>query len=142
MRARVGVLENVRGPAGGGLGAGCRDDGAWERFRLSRELRGRVVNRGGQVIYAKASWRRSSYAEALSEDPTATLDDLHEAVNTLEDMVPTARRVFGPSHPTTEKIERSLRLSRSTLRNAQNSEAFRNWKALQARETPPSPGSS
>ena len=79
---------------------------------------------------------RSGYAEALCEDPTATLDDVREAVSTLEDVIPTARRVFGPSHPTTAKIEQSLRLSRAALRNAQNSEAFRNWKAIQARETP------
>ena len=85
---------------------------------------------------------RSSYAEALSEDPTATLDDLREAVNTLEDMVPTARRVFGPSHPTTAKIERALRLSRSTLRTAQNSEAFGNWKAMHAELPPPPPSGS
>ena len=32
---------------------------------------------------------------ALYEDPDATLDDLREAVTTLEEIEPTARRVFG-----------------------------------------------
>ena len=32
-------------------------------------------------------------------DPGATLDDLREAVATLEETAPTARRVFGGAHP-------------------------------------------
>ena len=51
---------------------------------------------------------RWTYAEALYTDDRATLDDLHEAVTTLEDMVPTVRRVFGGAHPMTGMIERNL----------------------------------
>ena len=44
---------------------------------------------------------RSIYAMALYEDPGATLDDLREAVTTLEDTERTARRVLGGAHPAT-----------------------------------------
>ena len=68
---------------------------------------------------------RSNYAEALWRDPAATLDDLREAVTTLEDVARTARRVLGGAHPITEGIEGDLRNARAALR---------------ARETPPPPG--
>ena len=42
---------------------------------------------------------RWTYARALYEDPAATLDDLREAVTTLEDAERTARRVLGGAHP-------------------------------------------
>ena len=47
-------------------------------------------------------------AEALYSDPGATLDDLNEAVTTLEDVARIARRVFGGAHPLTVDIEREL----------------------------------
>ena len=46
----------------------------------------------------------------------ATLDDLREAVEMLEDTERTARRVLGGAHPLTTGIERSLSLSQVTLR--------------------------
>ena len=49
-------------------------------------------------------------------DPGATLDDLHEAVNTLEETERTARRVFGGAHPLTEGIGEDLERSRAALR--------------------------
>ena len=54
--------------------------------------------------------------EALDRDPDATLDDLREAVATLEDTARIARRVLGGSHPTTSGIEGTLRKSREALR--------------------------
>jgi hypothetical protein len=56
------------------------------------------------------------YASALYRDDCATLDDLREAVKTLEETERTARRVFGTSHPITLGIEAALRKSRATLR--------------------------
>ena len=50
------------------------------------------------------------------EDPSATLDNLREAVTTLEDIDPIARRVFGGSHPVTEGIDDELREARAALR--------------------------
>ena len=42
---------------------------------------------------------RWHYAMALYKDAGATLDDLREAVATLEDTERTARRVLGGAHP-------------------------------------------
>ena len=39
-----------------------------------------------------------NYAAALNNDPDATLDDVREAVTTLEEIEPTARRVLGGVH--------------------------------------------
>ena len=49
-------------------------------------------------------------------DATATLDDLHEAVTTLEDTARIRRRVFGGAHPLTKGIEDNLRDARAALR--------------------------
>ena len=48
--------------------------------------------------------------------PGATLDDLREAVTTLEDAERIARRVLGGAHPTAASIERNLRAARAALR--------------------------
>ena len=56
------------------------------------------------------------YGRVLYRDDAATLDDLHEAVTTLEDMVPIARRVFGGAHPLTKGIGGDLRDARAALR--------------------------
>ena len=69
---------------------------------------------------------RWAYAEALYKAPAATLDDLREAVTTLEDVTRIARRTFGGAHPDVAGIEQSLQDTRAALR---------------ARETP-SPGGS
>jgi len=47
---------------------------------------------------------RTLYAQALYKDPDATLDDLREAVTTLEDLERIARRVLGGAHPDTVGI--------------------------------------
>ena len=62
-----------------------------------------------------------SYGEALYHADGATLDELREAVTTLEDTARAARRVLGGANPLVAKIERALRESRA---------------ALHARETP------
>ena len=61
------------------------------------------------------------YAEALYRDDGATLDDLREAVTTLEDAERIARRVFGGAHPLTTGMEEEVQDARA---------------ALHARETP------
>ena len=55
---------------------------------------------------------------ALYKDAGATLDDLREAVTTLEETERTARRVFGSAHPLTRWIEGTLRDARAALREA------------------------
>ena len=59
---------------------------------------------------------RWGYAQSLYTDPGATLDDLREAVETLDDAERIARRVFGGKHPLLVNIERHLRHARTTLR--------------------------
>ena len=66
---------------------------------------------------------RSLYAEALCRDPGATLDDLREAVSTLEETEQTARRVFGGAHPLTKSIDYDLREARAALRGANANES-------------------
>ena len=46
----------------------------------------------------------------------ATLDDLREAVETLEDARRIARRVFGGAHPRTVDIEDDFQDARAALR--------------------------
>ena len=59
---------------------------------------------------------RWTYAEVLYTDDGSTLDDLREAVATLEDVERTARRVFGGAHPATLQIEKGFRDARGALR--------------------------
>ena len=54
--------------------------------------------------------------DALCDDSGATLDDLREGVETLEDTARTARRVLGGPHPSTTGIEQSLRYAQAALR--------------------------
>ena len=59
---------------------------------------------------------RRLYARALCED--ATLDNIREAVDTLEDVDRIARRVLGDAHPIVVHIEKHLRKSRGALRES------------------------
>jgi hypothetical protein len=65
---------------------------------------------------------KTRYCDATCQDPAATPDDLREAVTTLEDVLPTARRVLGGAHPDVAVFEKSMQNARA---------------ALAARETPP-----
>jgi hypothetical protein len=77
--------------------------------------------RAAVVVRPPTRARRRRRVRACS-DPGATLDDLREAVTTLEDAERTARRVLGSAHPLTQSIERALQIGRVVLA---------------ARETPP-----
>ena len=68
----------------------------------------RVLGESNDVTF-KTRW---NYAKALYLDTDATLDDLREAVRTLEETERTARRVLGASHPTAVRIGRDLKKSR------------------------------
>ena len=98
---------------------------ALERFEEAKALMHRTVPVARRVLgendenLLKIRW---TYAKALYINDAATLDDLREAVNTLEDTDRIARRVLGAAHPTTAAIEDELQDARA---------------ALAARETPP-----
>ena len=86
-----------------------------------------IVERGAGVLVERPRVIHPDPKRGRVIDPGATLDDLREAVTTLEDAGRTARRVFGDAHPTTLMGEALLGDVRATLR---------------ARETPPPPATS
>jgi tetratricopeptide (TPR) repeat protein len=89
-----------------------------ERFEAAKPLLRKTIPIARRVLGAshettlRIMW---NYARALYSDTDATLDDLREAVTTLEEMEPAARRVLGGAHPFVLSIERSLRASRAAL---------------------------
>ena len=74
------------------------------------------------------------YAKALYQDGDATLDDLREAVNTLEETERIARRVLGGVHPLTEGIEKSLQNARAALRANETGDVSTVCEALRKAE--------
>ena len=58
----------------------------------------------------RMSWH---FAMVLYENDRATLDDLREAVTTLEEAERIARRALGVAHPTTTSLENNLRKARA-----------------------------
>ncbi len=89
-----------------------------ERFEEAKSLMcktipvARRVLGEGHDITLKLRWL---YARARHEDPTVTLGNLREAVNTLEDTERTARRVLGGAHPVVGGIARHLQDARDAL---------------------------
>ena len=67
---------------------------------------------------------RRIYAIALFADPAATLDDLREAVTTLEETARAARRVFGGAHPLTTGTDTCLRESRAALHARDDAQVY------------------
>ena len=57
-----------------------------------------------------------NYGRAFCWDPGATLDDVREAVKTIEETERIARRVLGGAHSLTSAIERRLQEARAALR--------------------------
>ena len=55
------------------------------------------------------------YAKALYRNDSATLDDLREAVETLESVAPVWTRIFGEAHPETPSVQRALEDAREAL---------------------------
>ena len=85
--------------------------------------------------YLKVRW---TYAQALFQDPNATLDDLREAVTTLEDATRIARRLLGSAHPLSGLIEATLENARAALRaheaQGEAQDAFRTARLKLAQE--------
>ena len=74
------------------------------------------------------------YARALYRADGATLDDLREAVNTLEETERTARRVLSGAHPHVEGMKEDLQSARAALRAASSGMATRT-RAARARRS-------
>jgi len=91
------------------------------RFEVAKSLLRKmlpVAQRVPGASNASTLNMRWTYAAALYEDTRATLDDLREAVSTLEDTERTARRVLGGAHPLAGYIAESLRDARAALSGA------------------------
>ena len=89
-----------------------RHEEAKKLLRKTSPVARRVLGETNELTL-KVRW---VYASVLCDDPAATLDDLREAVSTLEETARTARRVLGISHPVTEGIEAELQIAREDLR--------------------------
>ena len=88
-----------------------------ERYQEAKSLLRKTIPvaqrvRGQSEVTFNLRWY---YADALYKDPAFTLDDLREAVTTLEEIQRAARRVLGGAHPTTIGIEHDLRVFRANL---------------------------
>ena len=97
-----------------------RFEEAKELMRITMPAARRVLGETRELMLRM----KKVYADALYMDP-ATLDELREAVTTLEDTERTARRVFGISHPTTVGVEHSLQNARAALRESGDVESIR-----------------
>ena len=89
------------------------------RFKEAKTLLRRTLPAAQRVLdesHEITLRMRLNYARALYKDDGATLDDLREAVTTLEDAGRIARRVLGGAHPLTVEIERMLQFVRAELR--------------------------
>jgi hypothetical protein len=92
---------------------------ALQRFEEARSLLRNtmpVVRRVLGEVNNTTLRMRWYYARTLYEKTAATLDDLREAVTTLEEIERIARRVLGGAHPTTAGIEDTLRDAQAVLR--------------------------
>ena len=94
---------------------------ALERFEEAKALMRKTMPVAQRVLgesHQLTLRMRGVYAVAFYEDPAATLDDLREAVTTLEGTERIARRVLGGAHPTAGGIEDALRDARAALQAA------------------------
>jgi tetratricopeptide (TPR) repeat protein len=90
-----------------------------ERFELAKALLRKTLPIARRVLGENDDITRKmrrNYAQSLYLNPGATLDDLREAVTTLEDTDRIARRVMGGGHPLTLDLQDCLRNARATLR--------------------------
>ncbi len=89
-----------------------------QRFKEARSVLRKMVPVARRVLgdsHEVTMHMRWNYSDALSNADGATLDDLREAVTTLEDAERIARRVFGGAHPLIAGIEVSLEIARASL---------------------------
>ena len=91
------------------------------RLKEARSLLRKTISAAQRVLgegHRLALKMRRAYAQSLYMDPGAMLDDLREAVTTLEDTERIARRVFGGAHPIAAGIEHHLQNARAALQAA------------------------
>ena len=91
---------------------------ALQRFEEARSLLRKMIPVArralgeGAVNTLRMRW---IYARAIYLDASATLNDLHESVETLESVARVWIRVFGEAHPETPKAQDALKIARGAL---------------------------
>jgi len=93
--------------------------GVLERFEEAKSLMRKMMPVARRVLgesHELTLMMRLNYARSIYKDCGATLDDLREAVTTLEDTERIARRVLGGANPGTVGIEDGLQKARAVLR--------------------------
>ena len=89
-----------------------------QRFEEAKALLRKMMQVARRVLGESDSTTlrmRWNYAVALYRDPDASLDDIREAVETIEDTERTARRVLGSAHPIAEGVKNALQNARAAL---------------------------
>ena len=74
-----------------------------------------VIDTSNETEPPECGSRSSCDTPRAYEDTGATLDDVREAVTTLEDIERTSRRVLGDAHPLTAELGESLQQARAIL---------------------------
>jgi tetratricopeptide (TPR) repeat protein len=103
-----------------------------QRFEEAKSLLRKMIPVARRVLgesHELTLKMQCAYAQSLYRNTAATLDDLREAVETLEDAEQTARRVLGGAHPLMVGTEQQLRKLRELLAAR---EALREAKAAEA----------
>ena len=89
-----------------------------QRFEEAKKLLRKILPVARRVLGESNEFTlrmKWNYADALYKDDGATLDDLREAVTTLEDAARIARRVLGGAHPITKGMGAELQNARAAL---------------------------
>ena len=89
-----------------------------ERHEEARSLLRKTLPAARRVLdesHADTLRLRWYFAQSLYKDPAATLDDLREAVNTLEESTRIMRRVLGRGHPLVVQLDGELQTARAAL---------------------------
>ena len=99
-----------------------------QRYKEAKSLLRKTIPIARRVLGEGDDLRlgmRMNYGRALCQADGATLDDLREAVNTLEETERTARRVLGGAHPDVAVFEKSLQNARAVLRACETQSSAR-----------------
>ena len=96
---------------------------SWDLIKLERFEEAKALLRKSMLVARRVFGAghdgtlrmRWCYGKSLYADAGASLDDLREAVTTLEETERTARRVLGSAHPETAVFERHLQYAQETL---------------------------
>ena len=89
--------------------------------RISRRVLGGAHPLTTSIERQLRNARESLHVLGRMRNEGVTLDDLREAVTTLEETARAARRKLGGAHPHTVEIEGSLRNARAVLRDKEHS---------------------